>query len=141
MMRSILFAAVAGVLAAVPASYFLTAPARQDGGRNAGPRRQCCVRDGHPGRSLADLLDHGIDGGDCGLAALDPEFAADKRAIVARDWTGAINALMSAGLAMPIFQNYLGYAYRRLRQVDPAMRHYRQALMLNPRHQSAQTPR
>jgi hypothetical protein len=31
-------------------------------------------------------------------AALDPDFAAGKRAIVARDWTGAINALMSAGL-------------------------------------------
>src|SRR5260370_31145703 len=30
MMRSILIAVVVGVLAAVPASYFLTAPARQD---------------------------------------------------------------------------------------------------------------
>jgi tetratricopeptide (TPR) repeat protein len=34
-------------------------------------------------------------------------------------------------------QNYLGYAYRRLRQLDPEMRHYQQALMLNPRHRSA----
>ena len=29
------------------------------------------------------------------------------------------------------------YAYRRLRQFDPAMQHCRQALALNPRHRSA----
>jgi Flp pilus assembly protein TadD len=34
-------------------------------------------------------------------------------------------------------QNYLGYAYRRLRQLDEAMLHYQQALKLNPRHRSA----
>src|SRR5215472_4959409 len=31
----------------------------------------------------------------------------------------------------------LGYAYRRLRQLDPAIQHYQQALALNPRHRSA----
>jgi hypothetical protein len=52
-------------------------------------------------------------------AALDPDFAAGKRAIVAGDWNGAINALTSAGLRddrNADIQNYLGYAYRRLRQ-------------------------
>ncbi len=34
-------------------------------------------------------------------------------------------------------QNYIGYAYRRLRQMGPAMQHYQQALMLNRRHRSA----
>ena len=34
-------------------------------------------------------------------------------------------------------QNYIGYAYRRLRQLGPAMGHYQQALMFNPRHRSA----
>ena len=34
-------------------------------------------------------------------------------------------------------QNYIGYAYRRLRQLGPAMGHYQRALMLNPRHRSA----
>ncbi len=38
-----------------------TCPARS--GRNVGPRRQCCIRDGHPGRSVADLLDHVGDDG------------------------------------------------------------------------------
>jgi Flp pilus assembly protein TadD len=73
-------------------------------------------------------------------AALDPDFAAGKRAIVAGDWNGAISALTSVGLRdarNADIQNYLGYAYRRLRQLDPAMRHYQQALMLNPRHRSA----
>ena len=73
-------------------------------------------------------------------AALDPEFAAGKRAIVAGDWNAAINALTLAGLRddrNADIQNYLGYAYRRLRQLDLAMRHYQQALTLNPRHRSA----
>lgn len=34
-------------------------------------------------------------------------------------------------------QNYLGYAYRRLRRLDLAFVHYRRALMLNPRHRGA----
>ena len=34
-------------------------------------------------------------------------------------------------------QNYIGYAYRRQRQLGPAIEHYQQALMLNPRHRSA----
>jgi Flp pilus assembly protein TadD len=73
-------------------------------------------------------------------AALDPDFAAGKRAIVAGDWKGAINALTSAGLRddrNADIQNYLGYAHRRLRELDPAMLHYQRALTLNPRHRSA----
>jgi tetratricopeptide (TPR) repeat protein len=34
-------------------------------------------------------------------------------------------------------QNYIGYAYRRLRQLEPAFAHYQQALAFNPRHRSA----
>jgi Flp pilus assembly protein TadD len=71
---------------------------------------------------------------------VDPDFAAGKRAIVANDWVGAIKALTSASLRddrNADIQNYLGYAYRRLRQLDPAMRHYQRALILNPRHRSA----
>jgi tetratricopeptide (TPR) repeat protein len=37
----------------------------------------------------------------------------------------------------PDIQNYIGYAYRRLRQLGPAIGHYQQALALNPRHRSA----
>ena len=73
-------------------------------------------------------------------AALDPDFAAGKRAIGASNWEGAIKTLTNAALRddrNADIQNYLGYAYRRLRQFDPAMQHYQQALTLNPRHRSA----
>jgi tetratricopeptide (TPR) repeat protein len=73
-------------------------------------------------------------------APLDPDFAAGKRALAANDWNGAIKALGSAALRdsrNADIQNYLGYAYRRLRQLEPAIGHYRLALTLNPRHRSA----
>jgi tetratricopeptide (TPR) repeat protein len=34
-------------------------------------------------------------------------------------------------------QNYIGYSYRRLRQLGPAIGHYQQALILNPSHRGA----
>ena len=73
-------------------------------------------------------------------AELDPDFAAGKRALVAEDWTGAIAALKLAALRDPRnadIQNYIGYAHRRRREMGPAMGHYQQALMFNPRHRSA----
>jgi hypothetical protein len=73
-------------------------------------------------------------------APLDPDFAAGKQALAAGDWNGAIKALGSAALRdsrNADIQNYLGYAHRRLRQLEPAVRHYRLALTLNPRHRSA----
>jgi tetratricopeptide (TPR) repeat protein len=71
---------------------------------------------------------------------LDPDFAAGKKALVAEDWNGAIAALKLAVLRDPDnadIQNYIGYAYRRLREMGPAMGHYQQALIFNPRHRSA----
>ena len=113
--------------------------ARQESARASG--RQCCrprrSPRPKPGRSVRPW-DRWSETAD--WAALDPDFAAGKRAIVAGDWNGAIKALTSAGLRddrNADIQNYLGYAYRRLRQLDAAMRHYQQALALNPRHRSA----
>ena len=77
---------------------------------------------------------------DADWAKLDPEFAAGKKALIAEDWDRAIAVLKSAALRDPRnadIQNYIGYAYRRLRQMGPAIGHYQQALMLNPRHRSA----
>jgi tetratricopeptide (TPR) repeat protein len=79
-------------------------------------------------------------GTDTDWAQLDPDFAAGKKALVAEDWNGAIAALELAVLRDPRnadIQNYIGYAYRRLREMGPAMGHYQQALMFNPRHRSA----
>jgi len=140
MMRSILFAAVVGVLAALPASYLLTAPGRQNPGAVRAGAANIVSEAAIPVEAwpICSTIGSMVETAD--WAALDPDFAAGKRAIVAGDWNGAINALTSAGLRdarNADIQNYLGYAYRRLRQVDPAIRHYQRALMLNPRHRSA----
>jgi tetratricopeptide (TPR) repeat protein len=82
----------------------------------------------------------GTMGSEADWAQLDPDFAAGKKELVAEDWTGAITALKLAALRDPRnadIQNYTGYAYRRLRQLGPAMQHYQQALLLNRRHRSA----
>ena len=77
---------------------------------------------------------------DADWAQLDPDFKAGKRALAAADWNGAIAAFKSAALRDPLnadIQNYIGYSYRRLRQLGPAIGHYQQALILNPRHRGA----
>jgi tetratricopeptide (TPR) repeat protein len=79
-------------------------------------------------------------GGEADWSELDPDFAAGKKALAAADWNGAITALSFAALRDPRnadIANYIGYAYRRLAQLGPAMGHYQQALMLNPRHRGA----
>ncbi|HEY3101913.1 MAG TPA: tetratricopeptide repeat protein [Methylomirabilota bacterium] len=73
-------------------------------------------------------------------SAADPEFAAGRAAIDAKDWQGAIRALSSAALRdtrNADIQNYLGYAYRHTGQMDRAFEHYQRALQLNPRHRGA----
>jgi Flp pilus assembly protein TadD len=82
----------------------------------------------------------GAMGSEAEWAQLDPDFAAGKKALGAEDWNGAIAALKLAALRDPRnadIQNYIGYAYRRLRRLGPAMGHYQQALTFNPRHRSA----
>jgi tetratricopeptide (TPR) repeat protein len=77
---------------------------------------------------------------DADWAQLDPDFKAGKKALGAEDWNGAIAAFELAALRDPLnadIQNYIGYAYRRLHQLAPAIGHYQRALMVNPRHRSA----
>ena len=75
-----------------------------------------------------------------GAVALDPDLAAGRRAIEARNWNAAIKSLSSAALRDPgnaDIQNLLGFAHRKLGQLDPAFKHYQRALELNPRHRGA----
>ena len=139
-MRSILAALALGMLAAASAVYLLSVPSPQDSALARSDADRAAAKAAVPVEawpicsSMASLAES------ADWAALDPDFAAGKRAIVAGDWTGAIKALASAGLRddrNADIQNYLGYAYRRLRQLDLAMLHYREALILNPRHRSA----
>ncbi len=71
---------------------------------------------------------------------LDPDYAAGKQAIDAKEWSAAITLLTSAALRdtrNADIQNSLGYAYRNAGQFDRAFRHYHRALQLNPRHRGA----
>jgi tetratricopeptide (TPR) repeat protein len=140
MIRSIAFAAVLGALVAAAGLWvafespwrssiasWVGASDRTTGAKLAGESWPICS-------SMGDM------GSEADWAQLDPDFAAGKKALVADDWNAAIAALKLAALRDPRnadIQNYIGYAYRRLRQLGPAMQHYQQALLLNRRHRSA----
>jgi Flp pilus assembly protein TadD len=88
-----------------------------------------------PGIGIADP-----DETDGAVATLDPDYAAGKQAIEAKNWSAAIKSLSSAALRdsrNADIQNYLGYAYRHTDQFDLAFKHYARALQLNPRHRGA----
>jgi Flp pilus assembly protein TadD len=88
-----------------------------------------------PGTGAADPADD-----DATAVKLDPDYAAGKQAIDAKDWSTAIKSLNSAALRdtrNADIQNYLGYAYRNAGRLDLAFRHYQRALQLNPRHRGA----
>jgi tetratricopeptide (TPR) repeat protein len=126
MIRTITLAAFLSALTAAAAFYMVKwpVPPTQLAGNEEWP---ICTTMG----SLAENAD---------WAQLDPDFAAGKKAMSAGDWNGAIAALNSAALRDPRnadIQNYIGYSYRRLRQLEPAFAHYRQALSFNPRHRAA----
>jgi tetratricopeptide (TPR) repeat protein len=138
MIRSTLLAAALGVLAGPLAIYILGTPVRQE--LTAAQPVETIAGNAIPPEAwpICTSMDALAEGP--AWAPLDPDFAAGKRALAAGDWNGAITALTSAGLRddrNADIQNYLGYAYRRLRQLDAALRHYRQAATLNPRHRSA----
>jgi tetratricopeptide (TPR) repeat protein len=72
--------------------------------------------------------------------ALDPDYAAGRKALEAKNWNAAIKSFSSAALRSPDnadIQNYLGYAYRKAGKLDLAFKHYKQAIGLNPRHKGA----
>ena len=73
-------------------------------------------------------------------ARIDPDYAAGKKAIDAKDWTTAIRMLSSAALRdtrNADIQNYLGFSYRNAGEMKKAFEHYERALKLNPRHRGA----
>ncbi|MGZ6176514.1 MAG: hypothetical protein ACXWNB_11820 [Candidatus Binataceae bacterium] len=139
MIRSITLAAVLGALVAGVAAYTIDHPRWQSA---------IASRSGYSDRSTETatagedwpICTMTVVASDADWAQLDPDFAAGKKALAAEDWTAAVTALKLAALRDPRnadIQNYIGYAYRRLRQLGPAIGHYQQALMLNPRHRSA----
>jgi Flp pilus assembly protein TadD len=88
-----------------------------------------------PSTTFADPTDEALKEGQ-----LDPEYAAGKAAIAAKDWHAAIRLLSSAALRdtrNADIENYLGYAYRQSGELPLAFTHYHRALQLNPRHRGA----
>jgi Flp pilus assembly protein TadD len=73
-------------------------------------------------------------------AKTDPDFAAGKKAVAARDWPRAITALTAAARrdgSNADIQNLLGYAQRNSGNLDVALQHYEKALALDPKHRGA----
>lgn len=73
-------------------------------------------------------------------ALRDPDYAAGKQAMEKKEWEEAARRFMRAAVRdpdNPDLQNYLGYAYRNLKRFDLAFKHYRQAIVLDPRHRGA----
>jgi len=134
MVSAILGALVAGIAAyTIGPSFWQTKVGPQSGGSEQ-------TAEAKPASDDWPICTMAVAMPDADWAKLDPEFAAGKKALLAEDWEGAITVLKSAALRDPRnadIQNYIGYAYRRLRQLGPAIGHYQQALMINPRHRSA----
>jgi tetratricopeptide (TPR) repeat protein len=126
MIRTIALGTILGALTTAVAVYTVMRPM---------PRTQLATAEEWPICTTMGSLAESAD-----WAQLDPDFAAGKKAMAAGDWNGAIAALKSAALRDPRnadIQNYIGYGYRRLHQLEPALAHYRQALTFNPRHRAA----
>src|ERR1700716_3119638 len=71
---------------------------------------------------------------DADWAQLDPDFKAGKKALGAEDWNGAIAALEAAALRDPLnadIQNYIGYAYRRVRYMGAGIGHYYEGVVVD----------
>jgi Flp pilus assembly protein TadD len=70
----------------------------------------------------------------------DPDFAAGKAAVDAKDWAKAIEFLGKAeakDAKNADLENYLGYALRNAGNMDEALKHYTMALKINPDHKGA----
>ena len=88
--------------------------------------------------ALPCLADPGETDSKAGM--LDPDYAAGKQALERKDWREAARRFGQAALRDPNnadLQNYIGYSYRNLKQLDLAFKHYKRALELNPRHRGA----
>jgi tetratricopeptide (TPR) repeat protein len=125
MIRTVRLAAMLGPLVAVGALYAIT----------RSPETSLPSAEEWPICSTMESL--GTSGA---WAQLDPDFAAGKKAMAAGNWSGAIALLTSVALRdtrNADIQNYIGYSHRRLRELEPALAHFRQALTINPRHRAA----
>lgn len=79
-------------------------------------------------------------GSDKSESASDPDFAAGVQAVSDGEWALAVmklNAVVAGDAANADAHNYLGYAHRKMGELDKAFEHYGQALTLDPEHRGA----
>ena len=129
MIRAVALAMMLGVLVSGVAAYTISSPGWRTAttvplvGRRDRPAETAATAEAWPiCTTMASVAP------DADWAQLDPDFKAGKKALRAANWNGAIAAFELAALRDPTnadIQNYIGYAYRRLRQMGPAIGHYR----------------
>ena len=74
------------------------------------------------------------------LATRDEDYAAGRKMVDVGNWAEAVRLFKRTELRNPDHadvQNVLGFAYRNLKQYDLALRHYRRAIEIDPRHRGA----
>jgi tetratricopeptide (TPR) repeat protein len=82
----------------------------------------------------------GREGPDEDTMHAKPEYLAGIAAINDKRWAEAIKALdghIRRNYRDADGHNWLAYAYRRSGQLEPAFKHYKQALVIDPRHLGA----
>jgi Flp pilus assembly protein TadD len=70
----------------------------------------------------------------------DPDYAAGRRAVEAKDWQAAMDAFNKVVAKNPgkaDAHNFLAYSYRKSGNLDMAFKHYHEALRLDPNNRSA----
>jgi tetratricopeptide (TPR) repeat protein len=140
MIRAVALAIMLGVLVSGVAAYVISSPSLRTAtappfGATVRPAASTTTAEAWPICTTMASVEADVD-----WVQLDPDFKAGKKALRTENWSGAIAAFELAALRDPTnadIQNYIGYAYRRLRQMGPAIGHYQKALMLNARHRSA----
>lgn len=79
-------------------------------------------------------------GTDSETESTNADWQAGKKAVEAQDWKLAVEHLRKAAGAEPNnadIQNWLGFANRKLGNMDAAFSAYAEALKLDPRHKNA----
>jgi len=82
----------------------------------------------------------GGDGGGAPEALLDPQYSQAVAQIKAEQYPAAIKTLESYVTRVKTdasAENWLGFAYRKTGQLEPAFVHYNKALKIDPNHRGA----